>query len=352
MNWFHDVRSAANRSRQIANFHSPAALREMLARDFDADCGRLKGQPNLHSYLCPYQREANAAIEQAIAERKRTMLVAMATGTGKTFTMVNQVYRLMKSGVARRVLFFVDRRALAAQAVREFASSEAEPGLKFDKIYEVYSQRFQKDDLEAGEKFDPKVMPNAYLKDPKPGAVFIYVCTIQRMARYLFPDRSFGEREDEDETDLPEPLPIPIHAFDLIIADECHRGYTAAEQSLWRDTLDHFDAIKLGLTATPAQHTTAYFRDIIYRYDYRRAVGESFLVDYDAIAIKSGVLVKGVFLKEGDRIQTVDPQTGLTGMDQLEDERQPTRRSSRSLRNMRWSMSNVTADFQKLLSLR
>jgi type I restriction enzyme R subunit len=320
--WFHDVRHRESRSRRVANFHTPAALREMLERNFNADCARLKGLSNSHAYLRPYQREANAAIEQAIGERKRTMLVAMATGTGKTFTMVNQVYRLMKSGVSRRILFLVDRRALAAQAVREFASFEAEPGLKFDKIYEVYSQRFQKGDLEPGEKFDPKGVPNVYLTGPKPGAAFVYVCTIQRMARYLFPERSFGERDDEDETDLPEPLPIPIHAFDLIIADECHRGYTAAEQSLWRDTLDHFDAIKVGLTATPAQHTTAYFRDVIYRYDYRRAVAEGFLVDYDAVAVKSGVLVRGVFLKEGDRVQTVDPQTGLTGLDQLEDERQ------------------------------
>ncbi len=151
------------------------------------------------------------------------MLIAMATGTGKTFTIVNQVYRLLKSGVARRVLFLVDRRALAAQAVREFASFEAEPGLKFDKIYEVYSQRFQQDDLDPDEKFDPKVMPSGYLTDPKPGSVFVYVCTIHRMARYLFPDRSFTGHEDEDEKDLPEPLPIPIHAFDVIIADECHR---------------------------------------------------------------------------------------------------------------------------------
>jgi type I restriction enzyme R subunit len=320
--WFHDVRYQASRSHQVADFHTPAALREMLAHDFSGECAGLKSLPNNHGSLRPYQREANAAIEKAIADRKRTMLVAMATGTGKTFTMVNQVYRLMKSGVAGRVLFLVDRRALAAQAVREFASFDAEPGRKFDKIYEVYSQRFQKGDLEPDEKFDPKVMPNAYLTDPKPGTAFVYVRTIQRMARYLFPERSFSARDDEDEYDLPEPLPIPIHAFDLIIADECHRGYTAAEQSLWRDTLDHFDAIKVGLTATPAQHTTAYFRDIIYRYDYRRAVAEGFLVDYDAVAIKSGVLVKGVFLKEGDRIQTVDPQTGLTGMDQLEDERQ------------------------------
>jgi len=320
--WFHDVRSPASRSRHVADFHTPAAVSEMLARDFDGECARLAALPNDHGNLRPYQREANVAIEQALVDRKRNMLVAMATGTGKTFTMVNQVYRLMKSGVGRRILFLVDRRALAAQAIREFASFEAEPGLKFDKIYEVYSQRFQKDDLEPDEKFDPKMMPNAYLTDPKPGVAFVYVCTIQRIARYLFPDRSFGGRDDEDETDLPEPLPIPIHAFDLIIADECHRGYTAAEQSLWRDTLDHFDAIKLGLTATPAQHTAAYFRDVIYRYNYRRAIEEGYLVDYDAIAIQSGVLINGLFLKEGERVQTVDPRTGARNMDQLEDERQ------------------------------
>ena len=86
------------------------------------------------------------------------MLVAMATGTGKTFTLVNEIYRLMKSGVAPRILFLVDRRALAAQAVRAFASFEAEQGLKFDKVYEVYSQRFQKEDFGEEEKFDPKVL--------------------------------------------------------------------------------------------------------------------------------------------------------------------------------------------------
>ena len=53
---------------------------------------------------------------------------------------------------------------------------------------------------------------------------------------------------------------IPIHAFDFIIADECHRGYTSGEQSKWREVLNYFDAIKIGLTATPAKHTTAYFK--------------------------------------------------------------------------------------------
>jgi hypothetical protein len=123
---------------------------------------------NDHPWLRPCQIEANAAVEQAIAERKRQMLVAMATGTGKTVTMVNQAYRLMKSRLGRRILFLVDRRALAAQAVRTFASFDPEPGLKFDKIYEVFSQRFRREDFED-EKFDPKVLPASYLLDPHKG---------------------------------------------------------------------------------------------------------------------------------------------------------------------------------------
>ncbi|MBX3273175.1 MAG: DEAD/DEAH box helicase family protein [Sandaracinaceae bacterium] len=133
--WFHDVRDPMNRSRRVAGFHTPAAFEEMLGHDFDGACARLLARPHDHPWLRPYQAAANAAVEKAISERKRSLLVAMATGTGKTFTLVNQVYRLMKAGVVRRVLFLVDRRALAAQAVRAFAAFEAEPGKKFDQIY-------------------------------------------------------------------------------------------------------------------------------------------------------------------------------------------------------------------------
>jgi len=122
-----------NRSHQVDAFHTPEAFREYLARDTEAATDAPFSRPNDHPRLRPYQREANAAIEEAIANRKRQMLVAMATGTGKTFTMVNEVYRLMKSGVAKRILFLVDRRALAVQAVRAFASFEPEPNQKFDK---------------------------------------------------------------------------------------------------------------------------------------------------------------------------------------------------------------------------
>src|SRR5256884_6242867 len=110
----------------------------MLSRDVEVDSDWFAKIPNRHPRLRPYQLDANTAIEEAITKRKRQMLVAMATGTGKTFTLVNEVYRLLKSGVGKRILFLVDRRALAAQAVGAFATFEPEPSKKFDKIYEVY----------------------------------------------------------------------------------------------------------------------------------------------------------------------------------------------------------------------
>jgi type I restriction enzyme, R subunit len=316
---FHDVRYTQNRSREVSGFHRSDALQEMLSRDFESDFDRLGSIPMNHR-MRPYQIEATEAVEQAIGHRKRKMLLTMATGTGKTVTTVHEVYRLMKSGVARRVLFLVDRKALAAQAVRAFKSFEAEPGKKFDSLYEVYSQRFQREDFGDEDKFDPTVLPKTHLTQPKPGASFVYVCTIQRMTINLFGRTAVFEDEEGLEDDA-EQLDIPIHAFDLIVADECHRGYSSTEAGMWRKTLDHFDATKVGLTATPAQHTMAYFENLVYRYDYERAVREGFLVDYDVVRLKSDVRMKGVFLKQGDAIDTIDPESGQQQMDFLEDER-------------------------------
>lgn len=316
---FHDVRHTLNRSREISGFHRSDALQEMLSRDFEADLDRLGSIPMNHR-MRPYQVEATEAVERAISQRRRKMLLTMATGTGKTMTTVHQVYRLMKAGVARRVLFLVDRKALAAQAVRAFKSFEAEPGRKFDSLYEVYSQRFQREDFGDEHTFDPTVLPKTHLTQPKSGASFVYVCTIQRMTINLFGRAAVFEDEEglEDEA---EQLDIPIHAFDLIVADECHRGYSSSEAGMWRKTLDHFDATKIGLTATPALHTMAYFENLVYRYDYERAVREGFLVDYEVVRLRSDVRMKGVFLKEGDAIDTIDPESGQQQFDFLEDER-------------------------------
>ena len=120
------------------------------------------------------------------------------------------------------------------------------------------------------------MLPGPYLTDPQPKHAFVYVCTIQRMAINLFGRGAVWSGEGDEIEDDAEKLDIPIHAFDVVIADECHRGYTTAEESLWRNTLSHFDAIKIGLTATPAAHTKAYFTDVVYRYEYRRAVEEGY----------------------------------------------------------------------------
>ncbi len=322
--WFHDVRHTLNRSRKVKQFHTPSALEEQLGRDLEAACERLAELPNDDPRLRPYQIEANTEIERAIRERKRRMLVAMATGTGKTFTLVNEAYRLMKSGAAKRILFLVDRRALAAQAVREFQSFDAEPGKKFHQIYEVYSQRFQHGDMEEG-TFDPTVLPENYLTDPPQGAAFVYVSTIQRMAINLFGRGAVPLRPnevlDKDDAEAGK-LDIPIHAFDFVIADECHRGYTAQELSTWRNTLDHFDATTLGLTATPAAHTTSYFNDVVFHYDYERAVAEGHLVDWNLVSVKSNVRINGIFLEEGEQVGVVDTTSGAQQLDLLEDERE------------------------------
>src|SRR5204863_10035374 len=115
-------------------------------------------------------------------------------------------------------------------------------------------------------------------------------------------DAVFASRDEPIEEDS-EKLDIPIHACDLIVADVCHRGYSSKELSVWRNTLDHFDAVKIGLTATPAAHTTAYFENIAYRYEYERAVAEGYLVDYDVVTVKSDVRMNGIFLKEGEAVQ-------------------------------------------------
>ncbi len=315
-----DLRSSLVTQREVARFHTPQALRERLSRDAAASDLYLREDPIIDPDRA-YQQQAVAAIETGIRNGKRKMMVAMATGTGKTRMAIASIYRLMKSGAAARVLFLVDRRALAAQAVGALAAYEPEPGLKFDRIYEVYSQRFQREDLDQddGAHFDPKVLPQEYLTHPDGRHAFVYVSTIQRMRINLF---GLPADVQSEELELEgEQIDIPIHAFDVIIADECHRGYTAAEESKWREVLNHFDGIVIGLTATPAAHTTAYFGPPIYEYGYQQAVAEGYLVDYDPVVIHSDITMHGHFLKEGEEVGLRDTATGQLRFEQMEDER-------------------------------
>jgi len=321
---FIDIREERNLSRRISSFHTPDAIAELFNKDkpnktyFDRD--PVKDFPKLR----PYQKNAINAIENALLHGKRELLVAMATGTGKTFLTVAQINRLLSSKHFRRILFLVDRRVLAAQATREFSSFNTPTGLKFNQEYEVYSQKFRKDDFGDDEPFDPKVLANSYLTEPKPSNTFVYVSTIQRMTVNLFGWQSAFEqdRSDPDYEEGAERLTIPNHAFDLIIADECHRGYTAKETAIWREVMEYFDAVKIGLTATPAPHSLSLFKEVVFRYTTEEAILDGFLVDYDAVKISSGVLINGVFLEKGEHVGLIDTKTGKEVYDELEDERE------------------------------
>jgi type I site-specific restriction endonuclease len=105
-------------------------------------------------------------------------------------------------------------------------------------LEEMLAHQFRREDLEEGEKFDPKVMPSAYLLEPQPSHSFLYICTIQRMAINLFGRQAMFEQGDDEAEDDADKLDIPIHAFDVIVADECHRAYISAELSVWRNTND------------------------------------------------------------------------------------------------------------------
>jgi type I restriction enzyme, R subunit len=319
---FLDVRNTNNIARSLADFHTPAALKEQFNRNSEVAYKKLVETPNDGDFMRPYQKQAVQAIETAIIDGKRRMLVAMATGTGKTFMAVNSVYRLLKSGVAKRVLFLVDRKSLAAQTAVSFSAYSTPAGNKFNQEYELFSQKFRKDDFEEGDKFDINVLPNEYLTKPDATKTFVYVATIQRMAINLLGKNAvFTDENNDSETEEGDKLDIPIHAFDIIIADECHRGYTSQDTNVWRTVLEYFDAIKIGLTATPALHTIAYFNNPISRYPIEEAILEGYLVDYNAVKINSGIRMSGVFLKEGEQVEKINPQTGQYSIENLEDER-------------------------------
>ncbi len=210
--WFIDVRTEKNLSRTISSFHTADAIHEFFHSDKYGAYVRLEDNPITIEGLRYYQKDAITATETAIRKGKRAMLLAMATGTGKTFTTVAQIYRLLESKTARRILFLVDRRALAAQAVREFASFNIPAGNKFDKEYEVYSQRFQREDLDDEKPFDPKVLPESYLTSPQESHTVVYVSTIQRMTVNLFGwEKAFEQKaSDPDYEEDVQKLDIPI----------------------------------------------------------------------------------------------------------------------------------------------
>ena len=206
----------------------------------------------------------------------------MATGTGKTRTILGMIYRFLKAKRFRRVLFLVDRTALGDQALDVFTEVTLEGLMTLDEIYDIKQLADKDFDL------DTKVQ----------------IATVQSLVkRILYPE---GDTKPATSD------------YDLIIVDEAHRGYIFDKElgeaellyrdqrefmSKYRSVIDYFDAVKVALTATPALHTTEIFGMPVYAYSYRTAVVDGFLIDHDAPHIIETELSRnGIKYKPGDNL--------------------------------------------------
>ena len=290
---FTDYRDPKPRTREVFSFHRPETLAEWK-----------KKQNSLRTHLSQLpvlpvddlrdcQITAIQNLESSFKENRPKALIQMATGSGKTFTAITSVYRLLKYGNAKRVLFLVDTKNLGEQAEQEFRAFQPnDDNRKFVELYGV--QR-----LKSG-----------YI----PTDNQVYICTIQRLYSILKGTEleESAEEENPNERWQPrEPLPVVYNAkvppefFDFVIIDECHRSI----YNLWRQVLDYFDAFLIGLTATPDNRTYGFFnQNVVSEYTHQQAVidgvnvqSEVFLIDTD-ITRNGSVVWGGQYIDKREKL--------------------------------------------------
>lgn len=298
--WFLDARSSTNHPRALKGWYTPDGLTKLLKHDAAVAHATLQAEPTDYLPLRDYQQDAIAAVETQIGQGGREMLLAMATGTGKTRTCICLVYRLIKSGRFNRVLFLVDRTALGNQAHEALKNVKLEQVQSFTEIYDV--------------KGLGDLVPEADTR--------LHIATVQGMVHRLL---------YAADGDAP-----PVDQYDCIVVDECHRGYNLDRElsdseltfrseadyiSKYRRVLDHFDAVKIGLTATPALHTTEIFGEPVYTYSYRQAVIDGFLVDHEPpIRIVTALAEDGMTWMVGEEMAVYRVRTGSVNLVRTPDE--------------------------------
>jgi type I restriction enzyme R subunit len=265
---FTDQRDPKPRSREVFSFHRPETLCAWLADPSPGQPARslrarLHDLPPLDpAGLRDCQIDAITNLDASLKQAKPRALVQMATGSGKTFTAITAIYRLLKHARVRRVLFLVDTRNLGEQAEQEFlAFTPTDDNRKFTELYTV------------------RRLTSSFV----PPDAEVCISTIQRMYSILQGRELDASAEDENPAERPaanrkrEPLPvaysekIPPEFFDLIIIDECHRSI----YNLWRQVLDYFDAFLVGLTATPDARTYGFFKqNVVSEYTHEAAVAD------------------------------------------------------------------------------
>ena len=300
---FLDIREKSNLPRQLATFHSPQTLIDLLGYDYVHCYQWLQSHPvTTHTHLRPYQVDAIVATEEAIAKGKRSLVIAMASGTGKTLTIISAIYRLLVSKTVKRVLYLVENQVLIPQILQEFISFETFNGKKFHQEYPVYSQSRYKG-IQITE------LPSNYLTNLSDDITYVYVCTMEQMKNHLISQTittSDGSGNDEGTKIDGEHIKIPIHTFNLVVADECLRDYTTDEYMTYHRTVEYFDAIQIRLTATLAPYRFSPFQEIVYRYTVMQAIADGYLVDYEQINIDSEIKINKIFFREEGIIGTID----------------------------------------------
>lgn len=286
---FRDNRDPSPRSRRIFAFHRPEFLNELLTDKGGTLRTRLQNLPPLITgKMWGAQIEAVTNLEASLAQDKPRALIQMATGSGKTFTAINAIYRLIKFGKAKRVLFLVDRANLAKQALKEFQAFETpDDGRKFTELYNV--SRLESNAIDPVNK--------------------VVITTIQRLYSILSGEPEYvGDEEGslfEVGSALDKQPPkevkynsrIPIEFFDIIITDECHRSI----YNLWRGVLEYFDAHLIGLTATPSKQTLGFFnQNLVMEYSRQRAVADGVNVDGEVYRIRTRIGDAGNTVEAGE----------------------------------------------------
>ncbi len=325
----------APRSRNVFAFHRPELFLKWLEDAFDVnsalddeglddrghsiaaeDCSffgqpqtflsRLQQMPELYTEnLWPAQIKAITNLEASLRDNYPRSLIQMATGSGKTFTAINFIYRLIKFAGARRVLFLVDRGNLGRQTLKEF-QQYVSPYNNFKFSEEYIVQHLTSNVLDTTAR--------------------VSICTIQRLYSML-KGRDLPEDLEEEAVEFgnlfkePDPIEynpdIPIGTFDVIVTDECHRSI----YNLWRQVLEYFDAYLIGLTATPSKQTFGFFnQNLVMEYGHEHAVADGVNVNYDVYRIKTAITEQGGEVEAGYYVDKRDRETREVRWEQLDDD--------------------------------
>jgi type I restriction enzyme R subunit len=306
--FFTDVRDPEPRSRRVFSFHRPETLAGWAGRPATLR-SRLRHMPPLITTgLWSAQIEAVENLERSFALDRPRALIQMATGSGKTYTAVTFVYRLIKFAKAGRVLFMVDRTNLGRQALREFQQYVTpDDGRKFGELYNV--QLMQSNLLDPVSKVCITTVQRLYSM-LRGEAEFDPALEDQSMAHLA---AIFGDRPRE----VAYSAYVPPETFDFIVIDECHRSI----YNVWRQVLEYFDADLIGLTATPSKQTFGFFNgNLVMEYPRERAVADGVNVDGWVYRIRTEVTERGSKVEAGEWVDKRDRVTRDVRWEQLDED--------------------------------